>query len=190
VCGFAFEVKRAASVTPTKVDKWWQQAVHQTERTGLRPSRAHRQDRQPWSIRLPLVAPRSGFPEDLTVDLEIRSFCSLIRALPTTNSHATGKRPRSSSDRKCTRSRGSVWLAHLAHRGIVQPAPLLHSDRESMGERGKVTHHGCRRPLPPPGRGAARELVQVLYTVDLTVGQTETSRRGRIAVFPGKKWTG
>jgi len=63
--------------------------VLQAERAGLLPGLAYRQDRQPWTIRLPLVALRPSSPEDLTVDMEIESFCSLARAPQTENADVT-----------------------------------------------------------------------------------------------------
>ena len=76
--GLALEVKRSAVVTEAIVRSWWQQAVRQADRARLCPALAYRADRQPWAVRLPLVALRPELHGELTVDLGLDGFVALL----------------------------------------------------------------------------------------------------------------
>ena len=76
--GLAIEVKRRSTVTPGAVAGWWAQAVHQAAAAGLCPCLAWRADRQPWAVRLPLVALRPEVPGELAADLPLDSFLALL----------------------------------------------------------------------------------------------------------------
>ena len=85
VCGFGVEVKRAAKVTEAKVAAWWQQATRQATRAGLTPALAYRQDRQPWSVRVPL----SSLRPDLQTRMDAWTTAGVLRE----REYATAKRP-------------------------------------------------------------------------------------------------
>ncbi|MCU0833698.1 MAG: hypothetical protein MUC77_04570 [Chromatiaceae bacterium] len=84
VGGYGVEVKRSQRVTEAKVTAWWQQAVRQAAQAGLTPALAYRQDRQPWSVRVPMAALRQDLPGELTVDLSLEGFIALLHATEAT----------------------------------------------------------------------------------------------------------
>ena len=77
---WSVEVKRAkqASLGP-----WWAQAVSQAEGVGRWPALAYRLDRQPWRVRVPLLAltDAAGPVEALewTVELSLAAFGAVVR---------------------------------------------------------------------------------------------------------------
>ena len=76
--GIGLEVKRAATVNAALVRVWWKQAVRQANHARLCPALAYRADRQPWAVRLPLVALRPELLGELVVDLPLESFVALL----------------------------------------------------------------------------------------------------------------
>ena len=76
--GIGLEVKRAATVNAAMVRVWWKQAVRQADTAKLCPALAYRADRQPWTVRLPLVALGPELLGELTVDLGLDGFLALL----------------------------------------------------------------------------------------------------------------
>ena len=84
LAAMAIEIKRYATCPPGSLAQWWAQTTRQADAAGLWPVLAYRGDRQQWRVRLPLAALRPDiFPywpdADLTADLHLTAFCSLIR---------------------------------------------------------------------------------------------------------------
>lgn len=75
--GWSLEVKRAAL---PNIAIWWKQCLEQAERSGTRPALAYRLDRRPWRVMVRLVdiADRCSARPDLTADLCLAGFCSLV----------------------------------------------------------------------------------------------------------------
>jgi len=75
--GWALEIKRQEKLS---INAWWQQALEQSERSGLKPALAYRQSRKPWCfvVRLADIAENmKGQP--YTAETDIEGFCLIVR---------------------------------------------------------------------------------------------------------------
>lgn len=77
VGAFALEVKRQESLS---LGAWWQQAVDQAKRSGMKPALAYRQSRRPWKIVFEIGAVNPDYQgQPFTVETCIGGFCLLVR---------------------------------------------------------------------------------------------------------------
>lgn len=89
---FAIEVKRHATITPSKLAEFWAQAEEQAGRASRVPALAFRADRQAWAVLVPLCAINAGLGGwegvEWTAALSVPAFCVLVRELAGQNQTA------------------------------------------------------------------------------------------------------
>ena len=80
---FAIEVKRHQRATESLLEKWWAQAVGQAQPDGLVPCLAHREDRQPWRVTVPMDFVRQDLHQGdelrWTFTMSVPAFCAVVR---------------------------------------------------------------------------------------------------------------
>ncbi len=76
VGGFALEVKRQEQLS---IGAWWQQALEQAERAGLKPALAYRQSRKPWKFIVRLQDIADNMTGGNVAEVGLEAFCQLVR---------------------------------------------------------------------------------------------------------------
>jgi len=83
VDGWAVECKRYRRVTRAMLAGWWQQAVDQADRAGLRPVLCYREDRGEWLAVLHLADLHPGVERwpgfEWTATVTLSAWCALVR---------------------------------------------------------------------------------------------------------------
>ncbi len=75
---FAIEVKRYAIAKPNDINRWWQQAVQQSDRVAKQPMLAYRLDRERWQCMVHIGQCKT---EDITgcIRMDIALFAELLK---------------------------------------------------------------------------------------------------------------
>lgn len=85
----AIECKRYQTATDAQIQKWWDQAVTQTEQSGLMPILAYRANRSPWRVVAPMRLVNDNLSQsnqiDYTATLSIECFCMVVSEISPTN---------------------------------------------------------------------------------------------------------
>lgn len=76
IAGWSIECKRQESLS---LAAWWQQAVEQAEKVGLRPCLAYRQSRRPWRFIVRLADLGAGIDQEHVAEVNSAAFAAILR---------------------------------------------------------------------------------------------------------------